>query len=143
MVVSLLRSNRTQEAITSDAETAPSIARITSASVSRRFHFVVQIQFRNGVARRSRLSLLDAFAEGQIENYAQTVHSAVSLSLLSCYVTNMIDENRDCRGRGRLADASFAADVRFVQERRFHNRPFCERLLCAAGSTGQRNTLIF
>jgi hypothetical protein len=60
--------------------------------------------------------LLDAFDEGQIENYAQTVHSAVSLRLLSCYVTNMIDENRDCRGRGRLADASFAADVCFAPQ---------------------------
>jgi len=65
------------------------------------------------------LSLLDAFDEGQFENYAQTVHSAVSLKrLLSCYVTNMIDENRDCRGRGRLADASFTADVRFAPTRR-------------------------
>ena len=46
---SLLRSNRTHEAITSDAETALSIARVAcrpSASIPRRFYFVGPIQFR-------------------------------------------------------------------------------------------------
>jgi hypothetical protein len=56
----------------------------------RRFYFVAAIQFRNGVAGTSRLSLLDAFDEGQIESYAQTVPSAASKKrLLSCFVTTM------------------------------------------------------
>jgi alkylated DNA nucleotide flippase Atl1 len=51
-------------------------------------------QFNFGMASLERVvwSLFDAFDEGQIESYAQIVHSAGSLkSLLSCYVTNMIE----------------------------------------------------
>jgi hypothetical protein len=46
-----------------------------SASIPRPFYFVAPIQFRNGVARTSRLSLLCAFDEDQIESYAQAVHT--------------------------------------------------------------------
>jgi hypothetical protein len=80
MVVSykLIASNRTHEAITSDAEMALSIARFARALQFQGhfiFYFVAPIQFRNGVARTSRLSLLCAFDEDQIESYAQAVHT--------------------------------------------------------------------
>jgi hypothetical protein len=82
-----LQSNRTHEAITSDANGAIDCACRPSASIPRRFYFVAPIQFRNGVARTGRLSLLDAFDEDQIESCAQTARSAASLKrLLSCYV---------------------------------------------------------
>jgi hypothetical protein len=65
----LIASNKTHEAITWDAETALSIARVARAlQFQGDFCFVAPIQFRNGVARTSRLSLLDAFDEGQIES---------------------------------------------------------------------------
>jgi hypothetical protein len=81
----LLRSNRTHEAITSDAEAALSIARV--ALLQFQGDFILLRQFNFGMASLERIlwSLLDAFDEGQIESYAQTVHSAASLKkLLSC-----------------------------------------------------------
>jgi len=95
MVVSykLIASNRTHEAITSDAETALSIARVALA-LQLQGDFILSRQFNFGMASLERVawSLFDAFDEGQIESYAQTVHRAPSLKrLLSCYVTNMIE----------------------------------------------------
>jgi hypothetical protein len=49
-----------------------------STLIPGQFYFVPPIQFRNGVAGTSRLSLLDAFGESQGESYAHTVHTPLT-----------------------------------------------------------------
>jgi hypothetical protein len=61
----LIASNRTHVAITSDAETALSIARVALPhQFQGDFILLRQFNFENRVARTSCLSLLDAFDEG-------------------------------------------------------------------------------